>query len=62
MAEADWSPEVKKNYADWRRRNWLFVFSCAAFNLIRIPKLLSAESRETVGPTLDCQGTRSRAA
>ena len=38
MAEADWAFE-KVKLRGLAKVDWLFVFSCAAFNLIRIPKL-----------------------
>ena len=37
MAEADWAFEEGETTRV--PLDWLFVFSCAVFNLIRIPKL-----------------------
>jgi hypothetical protein len=36
--------------------DWLFVFSCAAFNLIRIPKLRAQSARTSNGPNLRLPG------
>jgi hypothetical protein len=39
--------------------DWLFVFSCAAFNLIRIPKL-RAQSAVSHRPNLLLRGLREQ--
>ena len=41
VAEADSAPLRQVKLGGLEKVDWLFVFSCAAHNLIRLPKLLA---------------------